>query len=130
MHAPTRYTWQHGDDPHSTTTAEVTFLDDGLVAHGEQRASSYQARWSLSAEQNWVTRTLEVEVEGRGWGRSLRLERHPEGRWSATTTLSGEAPHLAPPGIDDPEALGGALDCDLGLCPLTNTMPIRRLGRV
>ncbi|MEU8294255.1 putative glycolipid-binding domain-containing protein [Streptomyces pseudogriseolus] len=26
------------------------------------------------------------------------------------------------------DALDGALDCDLGLCPLTNTMPVLRHG--
>lgn len=34
---------------------------------------------------------------------------------------------LAGPGLDDPGALANALVCDLGPCPLTNTMPIRRL---
>ncbi len=27
-----------------------------------------------------------------------------------------------------PMTIASALDCDLGLCPATNTMPIRRLG--
>lgn len=34
----------------------------------------------------------------------------------------------ARPGIENAADLNDALDCDLGLCPVTNTMPIRRLG--
>ena len=32
------------------------------------------------------------------------------------------------PGCEEPERLDEALDVDLGSCPLTNTLPIRRLG--
>jgi hypothetical protein len=32
------------------------------------------------------------------------------------------------PGTDEPETLEPALDVDLGFSPLTNTLPIRRLG--
>jgi hypothetical protein len=32
------------------------------------------------------------------------------------------------PGSEDPDRLGDALDVDLGHSPLTNTLPIRRLG--
>jgi hypothetical protein len=33
-----------------------------------------------------------------------------------------------PPAGADPATLAGALDCDLGLSPLTNTMPVLRHG--
>ncbi|WP_413334542.1 putative glycolipid-binding domain-containing protein [Brevibacterium sp. GP-SGM9] len=35
---------------------------------------------------------------------------------------------LPAPGVAADADLGGAVDCDLGRCPLTNVMPIRRLG--
>jgi len=38
--------------------------------------------------------------------------------WSATAET--------PPGIVDERSLAGADDCDLGLCPVTNTMPMLR----
>ncbi len=40
----------------------------------------------------------------------------------------GRTDELGLPGIGEPATLTGVLDCDLGFCPLTNTMPIRRLG--
>ena len=46
-----------------------------------------------------MTRSLALEVEGHGWSHSLHVTRAD---------------------------LGDALDCDLGLSPLTNVMPIRR----
>ena len=48
---------------------------------------------------------------------------------SATINLEpGRLSAHGAPGIKDPSLLIGALDCDLGLCPLTNTMPILRLN--
>jgi hypothetical protein len=42
------------------------------------------------------------------------------------TQAHGDAA-LPPPGLAQPGSIDGALDCDIGLCPVTNTMPIRRL---
>jgi hypothetical protein len=59
------------------------------------------------------------------------------GRWRATTAEQGNldavlsaAGHAGAglPGIEDPDLLYGAFDVDLGGSPLTNTLPIRRLG--
>ncbi|MGR0319668.1 putative glycolipid-binding domain-containing protein [Agromyces sp. ZXT2-3] len=49
------------------------------------------------------------------------------GEWRAEATQTGDA-GLPDAGLGDPASVAGALDCDLGLCPLTNTLPIRRLG--
>jgi hypothetical protein len=49
-----------------------------------------------------------------GLERSLLLEHDGAGAWRVD-------------GVDVP-ALDGALDCDLGFSPLTNLMPVRRLG--
>ena len=73
-----------------------------------------------------MTRTLAVAVHDDGWMRSLLLSRTDEGTWVADTTTRGDV-GLPLPGLVDPEAVRAALDCDLGLCPATNTMPIRRL---
>jgi hypothetical protein len=54
-----------------------------------------------------------VEAVAEGRRRSLELRRSPAGRWSA----GAELPDLT-----------GALDCDLGLSPVTNTMPVLRHG--
>jgi hypothetical protein len=53
--------------------------------------------------------------------------RAPGGEWTIDTHAEGD-PALGAPG-GDAGALQGAIDCDLGLSPLTNLLPIRR-GRL
>ncbi|MDM7990113.1 putative glycolipid-binding domain-containing protein [Arthrobacter sp. zg-Y877] len=118
--------WQGEDDPDRMDTAVVSFRDRELAAAGTSVAPEYRASWTLSTIPGWVTRRLTVQVTGKGWSRSLQLERSAEGRWSAETTVSGLT-DLPAPGIADTRTLDEAQDCDLGLCPLTNTMPILRL---
>jgi hypothetical protein len=47
--------------------------------------------------------------------------------WHAAATTSGQAGYPAPD-LVNPSDLDDAIDCDLALCPVTNTMPIRRLS--
>jgi len=63
-------------------------------------------------------------VRGDGWSRRLELRHDGAGSWSAEADHDGEVPLPGPGG--DVDAVAGALDCDLGLCPLTNVMPVRR----
>ncbi|WAC67311.1 putative glycolipid-binding domain-containing protein [Agrococcus sp. SL85] len=99
----------------------------GMRAHGTSTTERYALSWRLVVDPGWISRTLEVAVHGDAWSRALRLERGDDGTWSALVRAHGDA-QLAPAGIVDARALDGALDCDLGLCPVTNSMPIRRLG--
>nr|VDG62857.1 Uncharacterized protein conserved in bacteria [Streptococcus thermophilus] len=123
------YSWEHWDDPNIKNVAEVAFTDDGLTATGTQHGNGYHATWTLDAAEEWITRLVTVEVQGDGWARTLKLTRNDDGKWSSDTTLTGEQPaDLPSPGIADGVELNDALDCDLGLCPMTNTMPIRRLN--
>lgn len=123
------YSWEHWDDPNIKNVAEVAFTDDGLTATGTQHGNGYHATWTLDAAEKWITRLVTVEVQGDGWARTLKLTRNDDGKWSSDTTLTGEQPaDLPSPGIADGVELNDALDCDLGLCPMTNTMPIRRLN--
>ncbi|WP_069387302.1 putative glycolipid-binding domain-containing protein [Cellulosimicrobium cellulans] len=116
------------DDPDRLEAATVVLHDDRLDALGTSRASDYVTAWSLTTGPGWVTRRLEVTARGVGWARHLELVRGPDGAWQARTDETGTPPDdLAPPGVDAPDALDGALDCDIALCPVTNTMPIRRL---
>lgn len=121
--------WVGADDPARRDSADVLF-DDGLRAFGRQVTDDYAAAWTVDARDGWVTRTVAVAVQGRGWARTLVLSRDSDtGRWTSATHERGVPPTSLPrPGIADADALDEALDCDLGLCPLTNTMPIRRLG--
>jgi hypothetical protein len=128
-HESRTVTWLGTDDPQRGDTATMNLEPERLSAHGASRTADYAASWSLTTTENWFTETLTVSVHGRGWSRYLVLDRAPGGSWSAATKVSGDT-ELPEPGIIDPDSLVGAVDCDLGLCPATNTMPILRLGLV
>lgn len=122
-----RYTWQSTVNPAHLDQCVVN-LSYGLCAAGTQTTSTYLASWTLSVSPEWITKRLHVDVVGDGWSRGLDLLRHDDGHWTASTSLSGSQPlDLARPGIDPSADLSAAVDVDLGKCPLTNTMPIRRL---
>jgi hypothetical protein len=74
----------------------------------------YWVSYELETAEGFVTRRLSVRVETAAQERVLDLRHDGHGTW----TGNGEPL----PGVD------GALDCDLGLCPLTNTMPVLRHG--
>jgi uncharacterized protein len=95
-----------GVAPDRLDTAWVLLGERRLSAHGSSTAAGYVLSWRLETGEDWVTRDLHVRVDGGG---ELHLRREAGGRWSV-------------PGLD------AALDCDLGLCPFTNTMPILRHG--
>ncbi|TQJ31494.1 putative glycolipid-binding domain-containing protein [Microbacterium sp. SLBN-146] len=119
--------WRGIDDEARVDRARVRVDDDGMIAHGTSITDDYALSWSLDATEGWITRTLGVTVHGDGWWRALALAHSHEGVWTAHVETHGDV-DLPLAGIEDDAALGGALDCDLGLCPVTNTMPIRRLG--
>ncbi|MYS19751.1 hypothetical protein GA0115240_112614 [Streptomyces sp. DvalAA-14] len=90
---------------------------DTLRARGRAVGTIPEAYWisyALETGPDFVTRRLQVTAESSAATRELDLRRHDDGRWTA-----------------DGEPLSGlhrALDCDLGLCPLTNSMPVLRHG--
>ena len=120
-----------GPEPQRIDSAHVNLEADSLRAHGASLTASYALDYRLETEPGWVTRELNVRSRGDGWWRSLVLRRSGGGEWSADWTgrarpdrkLGGEGLGSLPSELPD---LDGALDCDLGLCPLTNTMPILR----
>ncbi|TDC36074.1 putative glycolipid-binding domain-containing protein [Micromonospora sp. KC213] len=123
--------------------AEHAIVADGpgFTAHGTQLAVDpvgYTCRYRLTAGADGGTTSLEVEVEGAGWQRRVRLDRSAGG-WRVTTGEEGDLdaalraaghPPAGLPGTDDPGRLDDALDVDLSRSPLFNTLPIRRLGLV
>ncbi|HEX2467136.1 MAG TPA: putative glycolipid-binding domain-containing protein [Solirubrobacterales bacterium] len=108
--------------------AAVELGDAGLRANGTQLGAvpvPYRLQYRLDATgEDFVTRSLHLEATGAGWERRLRLERDPGGEWAVEVGGAGEIALPAPGGDADP--LEGALDCDLGLSPLTNAMPVHR----
>jgi hypothetical protein len=134
---PTSLFWNRAD----TTGTEHAVCDaaGGLDARGVALAVDpvpYTCRYRLTTGPDWATRRVEVEAEGAGWQRSVRLE--PAGdRWRVTTSEEGDLdavlraagrPPAGLPGTDDPGRLADAVDVDLGGSPLFNTLPVRRLG--
>ena len=108
--------------------ARVDFGSAGLSAVGTQLGAvpvPYRLDYELDATvDGFVTRSLQVEAVGEGWERRLRLERGEDGEWSIDVEAAGDTSLEAPGG--DAGLLTGALDCDLGLSPLTNAMPVHR----
>jgi uncharacterized protein len=105
------------DEMSGFDTAWVRLQDDGLRAEGQQSGlvpAPYWVRYRLTTGERFVTARMEVKSRWQGGGASVALARGEDGRW----TVDGE------PRAD----LDDALDVDLGACPLTNTMPIRRHG--
>ncbi|WP_394823592.1 putative glycolipid-binding domain-containing protein [Pendulispora albinea] len=84
----------------------------------------YRLEYHLTTGDAYVTAKLSVRAMGHGFRRALELVRAPSGRWSCTTESEGY-PTLGAPG-GDLAGLDGALDCDLGLSPVTNSMPVLR----
>ena len=121
------FTWRGIDDPDRLDHAVLTLAQHRLSGHGVSLTPSYASSWQLDVGVGWVTRSLQVSVQGRGWGRSLALVHDGDGGWTADASSWGDTT-LERPGLQEREDLRGAIDCDLGLCPVTNTMPIRRLG--
>ena len=134
---PRSLCWQRID---STGIEHVLFDDrSGLYARGTIVGTdplAYSGSYELLADQEWVSARLTINVEGAGWLRSLKLER-AAGRWHATAGEQGDLDaalmheghtRAQLPGVENPDRLATALDVDLGYSPLTNTLPIRRLG--
>lgn len=112
-------------------SARVEIGGDGVRATGTQLGAHqvpYRLDYALDATgPGFVTRHLRVAAAGEGWRRSIDLLRGDDGTWQCSVDVDGDV-ELAEPGLGP--AAGGlgasALDCDLGLSPLTNLMPVRR----
>jgi uncharacterized protein len=119
------------DDPFGVEFAEVDLGPKYLAARGVAIASdpiSYRLDYTLKTAADFVTSRLHVVSSGEGWRRAIELERDDRGIWKLGIEEEGAVDLPAPGG--DPAALTGALDCDLGLSPVTNLMPVLRLGLV
>jgi hypothetical protein len=106
--------------------AEVELSADRLTARGVAIGwdpELYRLEFALDTGPSWVTTRLEVSTRGDGWTRTLDLRRSASG-WQIDAAAEGEV-DLEPPG-GDATTFAQALDCDLGLSPLTNSMPVLR----
>jgi uncharacterized protein len=82
-------------------------------------------QYAVVLASDWSTRAVEIVMHSgdASQPRDLRLTVDPEQRWQIE-----REPSLDPAmPQDDPMALHGLTDVDLGITPATNTLPIRRL---
>lgn len=111
-----------GPDPRRVDTASLRHREHSFTASGTSTTAAHVVDFDLTTGSGWVTRRLVVRVRSGADERQVRLIRSDSGAWSTSHTTAdgrwGEA-------VEHPE-LDGALDCDLALCPLTNTMPVLR----
>ncbi|QEU91308.1 hypothetical protein CP970_10795 [Streptomyces kanamyceticus] len=108
-------TWQN-EESGGLETAWVELTGSALRARGRAVGTvphPYWLSYELDTDEEFVTRRLQVTAEDAAGTRSLDLRRDGDS-WTANGSPL--------PLVD------GALDCDLGLCPLTNTMPVLRHG--
>ncbi len=122
------FVWS-GEDDWRAEMCRMELSGTGMKAEGTQigvKPVPYHLAYLLDASDGFVTSILEVDVAGLDWSRHLMLRRDGSGAWTAEFESAGEV-DLPPPG-GDVELVKGALDCDLGLCPATNTMPVVRHG--
>ncbi|HZD69202.1 MAG TPA: putative glycolipid-binding domain-containing protein [Actinomycetes bacterium] len=127
------------DDDAGVELVEVTLDERALSASGVAIGGepvAYRLDYALETGPGFVTTRLEVTARGEGWRRTLDLRRGASGEWTASASTDGDPPAaLDPPGAGGAgrdgsphrlPGLDGALDCDLGLSPLTNSMPVLR----
>ncbi|GIH03673.1 hypothetical protein Rhe02_17400 [Rhizocola hellebori] len=104
---------------------EIGFLATGFQAGMDPEP--YQLSYKLDVRRGFVHSHLVARVTGNGWHRELFLRRNESGAWTWRALSTGECQLPAPGAPQELAAeLEGALDCDLGLAPLTNLMPVRR----
>ena len=111
----------------------VKLGDGSLVANGTAiRAEPFPYRVSYdlrTGPSDYVTTRLDVRVDGAGWHRHLTLKRAAghggDSPWGAWYEHGGDEP-MNPVTPPDRHTFAEALDCDLGLSPLTNTLPVLR----
>src|SRR5689334_3422614 len=115
--------------PHGSELAEVELEHARLTATGVAIGADpvpYRLDYRLETTPGLLHQRLRVDARGDGWRRALDLDRDADGTWSVRALHEGDS-GMAPPG-GDARLLDGALDCDLGLSPLLNTLPVLRHG--
>jgi hypothetical protein len=85
----------------------------------------YRLSYDLETASSFQTQQLVAMSEGAGWRRRLELRRDADGEWSSVIESQGQ-PGL--PQLEGLPDLSDAIDCDVGRSPLTNTLPVLRLG--
>ena len=117
------------DDPFGVEFAEIHLASTRLTAEGVAvgtQPAPYRLDYVIETTAGFFTSCLRVTSRGEGWRRHLDLRRSEAGVWSIATDEHGDVDLPAAGG--DPTSFADVVDCDLGLSPVTNLMPILRCG--
>jgi uncharacterized protein len=101
---------------HVRWTEEGRIQVDSHAVHGLPEGPA-RVSYRLTAEPDGRTRHLTIEVAGPARTGTGRLLVHADGEGEWTDAQGAPIP-----------ALSGCIDVDISTSPLTNTLPIRRLG--
>jgi hypothetical protein len=120
--------WQGIESPGSDWCA-LERKSDGWrlqgIALAEVATVPVVVQYAVVVAPDWSTRAVEIAMRSGDTikPRQLRLTVSPDRRWQIERepSLDPSIPQ------DDPMALHGLTDVDLGITPATNTLPIRRL---
>jgi hypothetical protein len=95
------------------------------IALAEVAAMPVMVHYAIALAPDWSTRTVEIAMRLGDTikPRELKLIVAPDQRWQIEREPSLDPSMLQ----DEPIALHGLTDVDLGITPATNTLPIRRL---
>jgi uncharacterized protein len=130
-----QYLWVK-DEPAGMEHAELDIDNSGLVVTSVAFGTvpvPYRLDLDLTVGADWITRRLALRANGDGWTRSLVLARDSAGTWTGTRSADGTVPPAVeasvPAGTIEPTAVPArVLDVDVQYSPVTNLMPVRRLG--
>jgi hypothetical protein len=117
------------DDPSGAELAMVDLASDQMRARGVAIGSEpepYRLDYELETYEGFVTSRVRVQAAGAGWSRGLELSQRPGHGWAIDISQEGAA--ALPDAGGDVAEFAAALDPDLGLSPLFNTMPVLRHG--
>ncbi|QIP16526.1 putative glycolipid-binding domain-containing protein [Spirosoma aureum] len=91
------------------TGAEITAK---IIGHYQTKI--YQVEYRIQTNRRWQTLLLDINSRHSNKTQQIRLEGDGNGNWE----LNGQPA----------DEFAGCIDVDIPLTPLTNTLPIRRLG--
>jgi hypothetical protein len=115
------------DDPFGAELAAVALLGDRMQAHGVAIGSEpepYRLDYELETTAGFVTSRLLVRARGERWSRRIELTHERGAGWRAEVSEEGRA--SLPDAGGELSPFEDAIDPDLGLSPLFNTMPVLR----
>lgn len=119
--------WRHLDEP-GMQLARISDIADGHIIDGRVLTAldgqPTEVHYAIMCGADWTTHHAFATVLQGTSTRAIQLRRDEEGRWWATR----DAHVRNDPAGDRIPGLDGVHDVDLAISPVTNTLPIRRLG--